>query len=93
MDSTTTTLFMGRMGVEFARNSRYHPLLPREIFGIPGVFLWNLIFILVLTLIFYWLLRSSRQTHETPMDLLKKRYINEEIDKKTFEEMKKTISD
>ncbi len=64
-----------------------------EIFGIPTFLLWNLLIILILALIFYWLLRSSRQTKETPMDLLKKRYVKGEIDKKTFNDMKKTISD
>ncbi|OYT54876.1 MAG: hypothetical protein B6U72_01150 [Candidatus Altiarchaeales archaeon ex4484_2] len=52
----------------------------------------NLLFILVLALIFYWLLRGSGR-HDTPMDLLKMRYVRGEIDKETFLEMKEDLSD
>ena len=65
---------------------------PREVFGIPTVFLWNFLVILIITLIFYWLLQGTK-SHETPMDVLKKRYVRGDIEKKTFEEMKKDISD
>jgi putative membrane protein len=67
--------------------------LPNDILGIPTFFLWNLLFIIVLALIFYWLLRSSRHPPEKPLDLLKKRYVAGEISKEQYEEMKKDISD
>jgi len=63
-----------------------------DFFGIPVFVVWNLIIILLLVLIFYWLVRGSR-TNETATDILKKRYASGEIDKKTFEQMKKDIVD
>jgi len=90
---TSTTEVVGQIAGDMVRNGRYHPLFPKEIFGIPGFFLWNLLIILILALIFHWLLRGCRKTHETPMDLLKKRYVSGEIDKGTYEEMKEGISD
>ncbi len=89
----TTTIFVGRIAGEIERNGRHSPFLPRDVLGIPTVFVWNLLFILVIALIFYWLLRSSRQSHETPLDLLKKRYVRGEIDKDEYEERKRVISD
>jgi uncharacterized membrane protein len=90
--NTTTTAFAGRFAGNLARNV-HNPLFPRDIFGIPMFFIWNLLIVLIVVLIFYWILRGSRQVRETPMDLLKKRYVLGEIDKETFEEMKKTIGD
>ena len=90
---TTTTEFVGRFAGKLARNGGHNPLFPRDIFGIPMFFIWNLLIVLIVVLIFYWILRGSRQVHETPMDLLKKRYVLGEIDKETFEGMKRTISD
>ena len=67
--------------------------LKHTIFGIPSFIIWNLVIILLLALIFYWLVRGSKKSNESPLDLLKKRYVLGEIDKKTFEEMKEVISD
>ncbi|MBU4202338.1 MAG: SHOCT domain-containing protein [Candidatus Altiarchaeales archaeon] len=63
------------------------------LFGIiPAPLVWNFLIILIIALIFYWLARGSR-TNETATDILKKRYAAGEIDKKTFEQMKKDIAD
>lgn len=88
--STTTTLF-NRTARELMDRGRA-PFFGPELFGIPTFYLWNLLVVLIIALIFYWLLRSSR-IHETPMDVLKKRYVRGEIDKETFEAMKKDITD
>ncbi|MEA3254670.1 MAG: SHOCT domain-containing protein [Candidatus Altiarchaeota archaeon] len=67
--------------------------LKHTIFGIPTFMIWNLAIILLLALIFYWLVRGSKKSNESPLDLLKKRYVRGEIDEKTFEEMKEVIGD
>lgn len=67
--------------------------LKHTIFGIPTFMIWNLIIILLLALIFYWLVRGSKKSNESPMDLLKKRYVLGDIDKETFEVMKEDIID
>jgi putative membrane protein len=90
VDTTTTTTFLRRAANGIV--DRFGPPVPRDIFGIPTFFIWNFLIILVISLIFYWLLRSSR-TYETPMDVLKKRYVSGEIDKETFEAMRKDIKD
>ncbi|MBD3388378.1 MAG: hypothetical protein GF416_04815 [Candidatus Altiarchaeales archaeon] len=69
-----------------------HPFLGREpIFGlVPTFMVWNLVIVVVVALIFWWLVRGSRRV-ETPLDVLKKRYVSGEIDKKTYLEMKEDI--
>jgi len=69
-----------------------HFLFGREpLFGfIPSYMVWNVVIILLVALIFWWLLRGSRQV-ETPLDVLKKRYVSGEIPKDEFEQMKKDI--
>lgn len=89
MDTTTTLLRYAAKGMA-DRGPRH--FFPREVFGMPTFFIWNFLIILIIVLIFYWLLRGTK-SHETPMDVLKKRYVRGEIDKKTFEEMKKDITD
>jgi uncharacterized membrane protein len=93
MDNTTTTQIAG----QFIRAGGNHAFearpIPEELFGVPMFFIWNMIFILVLAVIFYWLVRSKGQHPETPLNLLKKRYINGEIDKEKYEEMKRVISE
>lgn|GEM_PF-3730967 len=86
---TVTTLFNATRGVV---NRGQPQFFRHEILGIPTFFIWNFLIILIIALIFYWLLRSTK-SYETPMDVLKKRYVREEIDKKTFEGMKKDITD
>ncbi len=54
--------------------------------------LWNIGIFLLVALIFYWLLKSSKK-RETALDLLKKRYVTGEIDKDAFLQMKKDITD
>lgn len=60
---------------------------------IPPFLIWNLIVILVVALIFYWLTRGARKTNETPLDLLKKRYASGGIDRQTFLDMKKDLTE
>ena len=58
---------------------------------IPVPVVWNLIIILIIALIFYWLIRSSGA--EDALDIAKKRYASGEIDRKNFLGMKKDIED
>jgi len=90
--NVTTTELARRAGEKISYAAFKHRPFPPDFFGIPTFYLMNLAFILVLALIFYWLLRGSRR-HESPMDLLKKRYVAGEIDKETFLEMRKDIID
>ena len=90
MNVSTTELAL-RAGEKISYAAFKHKPFPHEFLGIPTFYMWNILFMLVLALIFYWLLRGSRR-HESPMDLLKKRYVAGEIDKETFLEMKKDLS-
>jgi len=90
--NVTTTEFIRHAGGALPPNAFGHRPIPMNLFGIPTFYLVNLVFILVLALIFYWLLRGSRR-HDTPMDLLKKRYVAGEIDKETYLEMREDISE
>jgi len=89
MDSivSTTTSFVRFAGEGFRRE----PPLPSDFFGIPTFFLWNVLFILILALIFFWLVRSTRHPPETALEMLKKRYVKGEINKEQFESMKKDL--
>ncbi len=60
---------------------------------IPPFMVWNLVIVVLVGLIFYWLLKSSQRSSDTPLDVLKKRYVSGEIDREAFEQMKKDISD
>jgi uncharacterized membrane protein len=84
-------------GGRLARDAalRRPPVWWREpLFGvIPVHIVWNFIVILLVALIFWWLIRGSQKHGETPMDLLKKRYVAGEIDRETFLKMKEDISD
>ena len=53
----------------------------------------NISIFVILVLILYWLLRGSKKPAETPLDLLRKRYVKGEIDEKTYVHMKKVIYD
>ena len=50
-------------------------------------YIYTLIIILFIALIFYWLIRNGKE-HETPVEILKKRYARGEIDRETFNKMK-----
>jgi len=66
----------------------------KDVFGfIPAPLFWNLVIVVIVALIFYWLLKSSVKPSETSLDILKKRYAAGEIDKKTFLSMKKDLAD
>ncbi len=58
---------------------------------IPMLIFWVLIILGVVTLIRY-LTRSSQPQDSKPLEILKKRYAQGEIDKKEFEQMKKDVS-
>ena len=64
--------------------------------GFGGMFMWILLLIAVV-LIVYFLMRmlkgSGTSPHETPLDVLKKRYAKGEISKEKFEEMKKDLKE
>ncbi|MFH1404373.1 MAG: hypothetical protein ABIH11_08910 [Candidatus Altiarchaeota archaeon] len=59
---------------------------------IPPHILWNIGVIIVVALIFYWLTRGSK-SHDSSLEMLKKRYVSGEIDKDTFLKMKEDIAD
>ncbi len=66
--------------------------------GFGGMFMWILLLIAVV-LIVYSLMRASKgggfgiSPHETPLDVLKKRYAQGEITKERFDEMKKDLKE
>ncbi|MDA3900920.1 MAG: SHOCT domain-containing protein [Spirochaetes bacterium] len=65
-------------------------------FGFGGLFMW-IIFIAILALVIYVVVRMSKSTptfknHEdAPLDILKKRYARGEISKDDFDNMKKDL--
>ncbi|MFH1721252.1 MAG: hypothetical protein ABH950_01460 [Candidatus Altiarchaeota archaeon] len=65
-----------------------------DLFGIiPMPIVWNVFIVVIVALIFWWLLRSSNRHTETPLQLLQKRYVAGEIDRETYLQMKKDITD
>jgi putative membrane protein len=64
--------------------------------GFGGMFMWILLLVAVV-LIVYSLVRASKgggfgsPPHETPLDVLRKRYAKGEITKEKFDEMKKDL--
>ena len=83
---TTTTLLNHTM--DFVKE---RPPIGHDIYGIPTFVLWNILIVLAIALIFYWLTQSAHK--ETALDILKKRYASGEIDKERFESMKKDIGE
>ena len=82
MNMTTTLLNLTRQ--------RPPPFGEHDYFGIPTFFIWNLVIVLIIAVIFYWLLRGAGKP-ESALDILKRRYSLGEIDKATYEAMKKDI--
>ena len=63
------------------------------LFGlIPMPLIWNIVIICIVAMIFYWLTKSGAKREE-PIKILKRRYAEGEIDKETFDQMKKDIAD
>jgi len=66
--------------------------------GFGGIFMWILLLIVII-LIGYFLVRASRggtlvpPPHETPPDILKKRYARGEITREQFDEMMKDLKE
>lgn len=69
-------------------------------YGYGGWFDWmfsTAIWVVLIALLVILIVRLNRKhmmmgNHETPLDILKKRYANGEIDKKEYEEKKKELS-
>jgi uncharacterized membrane protein len=80
----TTTL------LNITRQQRPPPFGGHDILGVPTFFIWNLVIVLIIAVIFYWLLRSAGKP-ESALDILKRRYSLGEIDKATYDAMKKDI--
>ena len=55
-----------------------------------GMWLFWLILLIVIILLFK-IMGTQSKTSDSPMELLKKRYANGEINKEEFEEIKKTL--
>lgn len=70
------------------------PSLWRDpLFGVIPVFMiWNMVIVILVILVFWWLIRGSYKS-KTPLDLLKKRYVAGEIDRETYLKMKEDITD
>ncbi len=60
--------------------------------SVPYYFVYTLIIVIVIALIFYWLTKNSRKK-ETSAEILKRRYADGEIDRETFNQMKKDLSE
>ena len=61
--------------------------------GLPLGLIYQILIILALFLIVYWLLKNTKPSKkESAMDILKKRYANGEITKRQFLNLKKDIS-
>jgi putative membrane protein len=66
------------------------------LYSVAGWFLWLIIIVIVGLIIYLFIkttkfARSSDEYVETPLDLLKKRYVRGEITKEQYDEMKKDI--
>ena len=65
-------------------------------FGYGGMFMW-IIFLLVIGLLIYFIVQSQKTKgqrptqNENPLDILKRRYANGEIQKEEYERMKKDL--
>jgi putative membrane protein len=65
-------------------------------YGYGGIFMWLIVLVLV-GVVIYYLLQISRSKGsdgsiiETPLDILKKRYAKDEIDKEEFDRKKKDL--
>jgi uncharacterized membrane protein len=98
MMETTFVEYVAKNGSLVVENFSRHrdPFLGRGLLFdvIPPLQLFlNISIFVTLVLILYWLLRGAKKPAETPLDLLKKRYVKGEIDEKTYTHMKKVISD
>ena len=58
----------------------------------PYYFVYTIFIILAIAVIFHWLIRNAKK-HETATDILKKRYAGGEIDKESFDRMKKELAE
>ena len=65
-------------------------------FGILGMLFWLALFVLIVVLVWRLLERGDRggfpRAPETPLEILEKRYARGEIDRDTFERMKRDLS-
>ena len=59
---------------------------------VPYYFVYTLTIIFVIALIFYWLTKNARKK-ETAAEILNKRYAGGEIDRETFNQMKKDLAE
>lgn len=67
--------------------------------GYGGIFMWFIMIVFVGFIIYFVSSRMNKTddspgpTHESPMDILKKRYARGEINKEEFERLKKDLKD
>lgn len=62
-------------------------------FGIMQGLLVNLLLILILAAIIYWLLKGSRKAGKTPVDALRMRLARGEIDEEEYRKLKKLLEE
>ena len=60
---------------------------------IPSFVVWNLLIILILAGILYWLFRSSRGSGETALEIVGRRYAAGEIGRDEFLRIRKDLVD
>ena len=60
---------------------------------VPAYFVWNGLIILLVMLVFYWLIRGSKNAKETPQEILVRRLVSGEITKKEYADLKKELVD
>lgn len=59
---------------------------------VPYYFIYTLTIVIVIALIFYWLTKNAKKK-ETVVEMLNKRYASGEIDRETFNQMKKDLAE
>jgi uncharacterized membrane protein len=59
---------------------------------VPAYVVWNGLIILLVMLVFYWLVRSSKTAKEMPHEILVRRLASGEISKQEYEDLKKELA-
>jgi len=66
-------------------------------YGVGGIFMWLIVLALIFFVVYIFIIRGRKSggllppPHETPLDILKKRYAKGEISKEEFESLKRDL--